>query len=108
MKAAGMFTQTLPTTAYTHQGHRLHMSWSPLSEQPTALKLPQAAMGYIAQPPPRARVRWSVVCIHTTQSQTLLAFPDENSLYTKGRVSGYWNQRQGVWSFRVGGRMSGH
>jgi hypothetical protein len=63
---------------------------------------------YIAQPPPRARVSWSVVCLHTTQSPTLLAFPDENSLYTKGRVSGYWNQRQGVWSFGVGGRMSGH
>lgn len=40
--------------------------------------------------------------------QLLLALPDENSLHTKGRVSGYWNQRQGVWLFRFSGRVSGY
>lgn len=64
--------------------------------------------GVYSQPLPRARVGCSAICLHTTQSPTLLAFLDENSLCTKGRVSGYWNQRQSVWSFGVGGTVSGH
>lgn len=72
----------------------------------------------IAQPLPRVGVRWSAVCLHSSQSPAFTGFAGrELTLYKRegvwlyglgGRVSGYWNPRRGVWLFGGRGRVSGY
>lgn len=81
------------------------MLWSLLSAQPTAMKLSQA-MGYFATTPQGRSGLECCLPLHLSRVQLLLALPDESSLYTKGRVSGYleseagylviWSQRQSI------------